>query len=170
MIPSWFPVLSGLHRGLLYVNHEGLSRLEAEHEESTVHMMVWNPNLSLSFSLQCEERLIHMDSSPSPFRSGTWNPGAHMPYINFSSSLPSSVALSLPSSPPPFLKTNHHKIQIIMKGGCVLRGHQSSKDPVSLGEAEKPIPLTPPWGSNPTCFDSHLGQPWRRAEQLAFST
>lgn len=53
---------------------------------------------------------------------------------------------------------------------CFLKGLQSSKDPVSLGEAEIPIPQTLRQSSSLMCWDSHLEQPWRRTEELAFST
>lgn len=61
------------------VSHLGLGRLE-EPEESTVHTMVWNPNFSLHSPPQCKEGLDRMDSSPSSFSNGTWNPDAWIAY------------------------------------------------------------------------------------------
>lgn len=148
----------------------GLGRLE-ESEESTVHRMVWNPNFSLHSPLQCEEGLDLMDSSPSSFSNGTWNPGAWIAYkISLSPSLPLFLHLCLLSLPPP-PKTNNHKSPNSNKRMvCVLKGLQSCKDPVSLGEAEIPIAQTPTRSSSLMCRDSHLEQPWRRTEELAFST
>lgn len=122
---------------LFCVSHLGLNRLEAEHEESTEHVTVWIPNLSLYLSPQCEERLTHMDASPSSLGNGTWNPGTHTPYKNFSSSFPPSTSPSFSLSL--WKQTNVTEVQIITKKMvCVLRGtnpegpclHRKSKVPV----------------------------------------
>lgn len=146
----------------------GLGRLE-EPEESTVHRMVWNPNFSLHSPIQCEEGLDLMDSSPSSFSNGTWNPDAWIAYkISLSPTLPLHLSLLCH---PPQKNTNHHRSPNSNKRMvCVLKGLQSSKVPVSLGEAEIPIPQTPTQSSSLMCWGSHLEQPWRRTEELAFST
>lgn len=148
----------------------GLGRLE-EPEESTVHRMVWNPNFSLHSPIQCEEGLDLMDSWPSSFSNGTWilMHGQPIRFLLVPPFLCFSVSPFFAT--PPQKKTNHHRSPNSNKRMvCVLKGLQSSKFPVSLGEAEIPIPQTPTQSSSLMCWGSHLEQPWRRTEELAFST
>lgn len=111
---------AGPDRGLLCLNHLGLTRVEAQREERAERTIIRSPNLSLPLSLQPEERSIPTDSSPSSFDNGTWNPSAWTPFKNFSSSPPFLLLSLLQSfSMSLWKQPNIIKAQIITKRWCV---------------------------------------------------
>lgn len=61
---------AGPDRGLLCLNHLGLTRVEAQCEERAEHTIIRSPNLSLPLSLQPEERSIPRTPHRAPLTMG----------------------------------------------------------------------------------------------------